>query len=138
MLVLTVAWLLASPFTIRYARFVQRAGAFMIGWMMGLAEGWDPRSQLTKNDISPYFWPNGTMPDSREFDHLVAEEFSGYRLRISGLVETPGEFSLADLKAMRKQEQITTHFCIQGVNRRSNLTPHRRPILTPSSAGFWR
>ena len=24
------------------------------------------------------------------------------------------------------------------VNRRSNLTPHRRPILTPLSAGFWR
>jgi hypothetical protein len=24
------------------------------------------------------------------------------------------------------------------VNRRSNLTPHRRPILTPSGAGFWR
>ena len=37
-----------------------------------------------------------------------------YRLRISGLVEAPQEFSLADLKAMPKQEQITTHFCIQG------------------------
>lgn len=29
-------------------------------------------------------------------------------------METPREFSLADLKAFRKQEQITTHFCIQG------------------------
>src|SRR5258708_37458914 len=24
------------------------------------------------------------------------------------------------------------------VNRRSNLTPHRRPILTPLGDGFWR
>ena len=24
------------------------------------------------------------------------------------------------------------------VNRRSNLTPYRRPILTPLSDGFWR
>ena len=40
--------------------------------------------------------------------------FASYRLRIGGLVETPREFSLADLKAMAKQEQITTHFCIQG------------------------
>ena len=24
------------------------------------------------------------------------------------------------------------------VNRRSNLTPHRRPILTPLGAGLWR
>ena len=39
---------------------------------------------------------------------------SSYRLRIGGLVEAPQEFSLADLKAMAKQEQITTHFCIQG------------------------
>ena len=25
---------------------------------------------------------------------------------------------------------------VEGVNRRSNLTPHRRPILTPLSGGF--
>src|SRR5665213_1309178 len=94
--------------------FVAAMGILMIGWIMGLAEGWDPRSQLKKKDISPYFWPNGTMPNSREFDDLVAEEFAGYRLRIGGLVEAPREFSLADLKAMPKQEQITAHFCIQG------------------------
>jgi DMSO/TMAO reductase YedYZ molybdopterin-dependent catalytic subunit/thiosulfate reductase cytochrome b subunit len=114
MTVLAGVWLVVSPFTIRYARLVQRVGAFMIGWIMGLAEGWDPHSQLTKKDISPYFWLNGTMPNSKEFDDLVAENFASYRLRISGLVEAPREFSLADLKAMAKQEQITTHFCIQG------------------------
>jgi sulfoxide reductase catalytic subunit YedY len=114
MAIMVAAWLVVSPLTIRYARIVQRTGAFVIGWLMGLAEGWDPRSQLTKGDISPYFWPNGTMPNSREFDGLVAENFASYRLRIDGLVETPREFSLADLKAMAKQEQITTHFCIQG------------------------
>ena len=86
----------------------------MIGWLKGLAERWDPRSQLTEKDISPYFWPNGTMPSSAEFDGLVADGFAHYRLRVSGLVEAPQEFSLADLKAMPKQEQITTHFCIQG------------------------
>jgi DMSO/TMAO reductase YedYZ molybdopterin-dependent catalytic subunit/thiosulfate reductase cytochrome b subunit len=114
MAILAATWLVASPLTIRYARVVQRTGAFMIGWLMGLAESWDPRSQLTKKDISPYFWPNGTMPNSKEFDDLVAENFASYRLRVGGLVETPREFSLADLKAMAKQEQITTHFCIQG------------------------
>jgi DMSO/TMAO reductase YedYZ molybdopterin-dependent catalytic subunit len=114
MAILAACWLAASPFTLRYARLVQRTGAFMTGWLMGLAEGWDPRSQLTKKDISPYFWPNGTMPDSKAFNDLVAENFAGYRLRIGGLVETPQELSLADLKAMAKQQQITTHFCIQG------------------------
>ena len=53
-------------------------------------------------------------PNSREFDDLVAENFASYRLRVSGVIEAPCDFSLADLKAMPKQEQITTHFCIQG------------------------
>ncbi|RUP07736.1 molybdopterin-dependent oxidoreductase [Hyphomicrobium sp.] len=114
MAILILAWLIASPLTIRYARQVQHVGAFMVGRMMGLAERWDPRSQLTEKDISPYFWPNGTMPNSEAFDDLVANKFASYRLRIDGLVERPQEFSLAALKAMPKQEQITTHFCIQG------------------------
>jgi methionine sulfoxide reductase catalytic subunit len=114
MAVLVAAWLLASPSTIKHARLVQRTGAFMIGWLKGLAERWDVHAQLTEKDISPFFWPNGTMPASKEFGDLVAGGFVNYRLRISGLVEAPQEFSLADLKAMPKQEQITTHFCIQG------------------------
>lgn len=76
----------------------------------GAGRSWNPRSQLTKKDISPYFWPNGTMPHSKEFDDLVTEGFASYRLRVSGLVESPQEFSLSDLKAMAKKEQITTQF----------------------------
>ena len=34
--------------------------------------------------------------------------------------------------------QLPPHLVTQSVNRRSNLTPHRRPILTPLSDGFWR
>jgi len=109
-----LAWWRASPFTIRHARLVQKTGRFMVGWLKGLAEWWDPRSQLTERDISPYFWPNGTMPESAEFDALVAGGFAGYRLRVGGLVARPQEFSLADLRAIPQQEQITTHFCIQG------------------------
>ena len=106
MAVMVAAWLVVSPLTIRYARLVQRTGAFMIGWLMGLAEGWDPRSQLTKKDISPYFWPNGTMPNSREFDDLVAENFAGYRLRIDGLSSYRGSSCWPNSRQWRKQEQI--------------------------------
>ena len=107
-------WWRASPFTIRHARLVQRTGAFMVGWLKGIAERGDPKSQLTSEDISPYFWPNGTMPASAEFESLVATDFAGYRLRIDGLVEHPQTLSLAQLRAFAKQDQITTHFCIQG------------------------
>jgi sulfoxide reductase catalytic subunit YedY len=109
-----VAWWVASPMTIRHARLVQKTGRFMIGWFKGLSEWWEPTAQLTEKDISPHFWPNGTLPNSAEYEDLVSGEFGGYKLRIGGLVDEPREFSLADLKAMRKQEQITTHFCIQG------------------------
>ena len=54
------------------------------------------------------------MPQSAEFDGLVADGFRDYRLRADGLVEVPREFSLADLRTMPKQKQVTTHFCIQG------------------------
>ena len=114
MAILTAAWLLASPLTIRHARLVQHTGRLVVGWFMGLAERWDPRSQLTETDISPYFWANGTLPNSKAYDDLAAERFASFRLRVSGLVEHPREFSLAELKALPKQEQITTHFCIQG------------------------
>lgn len=114
MALVAVTWWLASPFTLRHARIVQRVGEIMMWPFNALTEWWDPTSQLAETDISPYFWPNGTMPNSAEFDALVAEGFKGFALRVGGLVETPRMFSYAELKAMPKQEQITTHFCIQG------------------------
>jgi sulfoxide reductase catalytic subunit YedY len=114
MAVVGLAWWVASPLTIRHARLVQETGRFMVGWLKGLSEWWEPTAQASEGNISPHFWPNGTMPSSAEYDRLVAEQFAGYRLRVGGLVENPREFSLADLKGMQKQEQITTHFCIQG------------------------
>jgi DMSO/TMAO reductase YedYZ molybdopterin-dependent catalytic subunit/thiosulfate reductase cytochrome b subunit len=114
MAVMTAAWVVVSPFTLKRARLVQRAGRFMVGWLKGAAERLDPRSRLTEADISPFLWTNGTLPNSPMFDDLAAHGFDDYRLRVGGLVDAPREFSLADLRAMPKQEQITTHFCIQG------------------------
>ena len=113
-LLVALAWWWASPFTLRHARLVQKIGEFMSRPFGAATQSWDAKSQLSEKDISPHFWPNGTMPKSAEFDALVATEFADYRLRIGGLVENPVELSFAELKAMPKQEQITTHFCIQG------------------------
>ena len=108
MALVAATWWLASPFTLRHARLVQHVGAFMARPFNSVTQWWDPTSQLAEQDISPYFWPNGTMPTSAEFDQLVKDSFVHYRLRIDGLVEQPAEFSYAELKAMPKQEQITT------------------------------
>lgn len=114
MALFAVAWWLASPFTIRHARLVQKIGEVMMWPFNALTEWWDPKTQSAEKDISPFFWLNGTMPNSPEFDSLVADGFSTYALRVGGLVEEPRVFSYAELKAMPSQEQITTHFCIQG------------------------
>ncbi len=114
MVVFICAWCLASPFTIRHARVVQRIGRAMIGSLMSLGERGSPNTQYTEEDISPYLWVNGTMPNSDRFNALLQGGFTDYKLRVSGLVENPRDFSYAQLKAMPKQEQITEHFCIQG------------------------
>jgi methionine sulfoxide reductase catalytic subunit len=109
-----LAWIRATPFTIRHARLVQRIGAFLIGKLKGLAERWEPRVQYAENDISPYFWLNGTLPRSVTYDALQRDAFAGYRLRIGGLVARPCELSFGQIKAMDKQVQVSEHFCIQG------------------------
>src|SRR5262252_7002588 len=112
--IVVIAWALATPLTISHTRLVQKTGRFIIGWLKGLVEWFDPNRQYTQADISPHFWPNGTMPNSEKYSALARDNFAGYSLRIGGLVANPKVFSFAELKAMPKQEQVTEHFCIQG------------------------
>ena len=39
---------------------------------------------------------------------------AAYRLRVSGLVDAPKSFSLADLKAMPRAEQVSSFHCVTG------------------------
>ncbi|MCC6297803.1 MAG: molybdopterin-dependent oxidoreductase [Anaerolineales bacterium] len=115
MAVLALGFWLASPLTLRYARQIQKAGEAMVGYIQSWAEKWwSPNTQYSEKDISPYFWVNGTLPTSDEYDQLRKDDFVNYKLTIGGLVENPQTLSYADLKALPKQEQITKHFCIQG------------------------
>ena len=69
---------------------------------------------LYKKNISPYFWPNGKIPDSKEWKDLAKNNFKDYKLKIYGLVENSVELSLYDLKKINKEETINMHTCIQG------------------------
>ncbi len=73
--------------------------------------------------ISPFFRINGYPPISAypqakggddTYERLLASSFADYRLEVGGLVEVPLNLSLAELRAMEKQEQTTLHHCIQG------------------------
>ena len=115
MAVVVVAWVAATPFTIRHPRTVQRVGYALVGPVQRLFEHVDATpGEYTEADISPYFWHNGKYPDSSEYQALAAGGFADYRLRVNGLVDNPVELSMADLRALGEHEQITQHFCIQG------------------------
>jgi hypothetical protein len=107
-------WFWATPFTLKHSRLVQRIGRAIVGTIMGGMEIWNPTTQYDESDIAPYLWPNGMVPESDEYKQLSAQDYSHYKLRVSGLVAQPAEFTYAELRAMPKQEQITNHFCIQG------------------------
>ena len=111
MVVVVVAWVAATPFTLRHPRVVQRVGQAIVGPVQHLFEHVDPKpGEYSEKDILPYFWHNGQYPDSDEYKALFDGDFADYRLRIHGLVENPLELSLAQLRALPHHEQITQHF----------------------------
>lgn len=115
MAVVAVAWVAATPLTLRHPRWVQRVGYALIGPAQRFFEHLDAKpGDYGEEDISPYFWHNGKYPETAEYRALFEGHFKDYRLRVRGLVENPVELSLAELRALPRHEQITQHFCIQG------------------------
>jgi DMSO/TMAO reductase YedYZ molybdopterin-dependent catalytic subunit/thiosulfate reductase cytochrome b subunit len=73
-----------------------------------------PRPYYSKSDVTPFFRANGYPPNTKEYKDLLENNFVDWRLKVHGLVERPLELSLADLRTMKKEIQITEHSCIQG------------------------
>jgi methionine sulfoxide reductase catalytic subunit len=72
------------------------------------------RQQIPKSKVSLFFRVNGYPPDTQEYKELLKKNFANWKLNVYGLVQSPLELSLSDLHMMRKQEQVTEHYCIQG------------------------
>ncbi len=73
--------------------------------------------EYTVNDVAPTFRANGSQ-DAYNLppDYLEAIEsgFESWRLQVVGLVMQPMSLSLADLRALPSQTQITRHDCVEG------------------------
>jgi DMSO/TMAO reductase YedYZ molybdopterin-dependent catalytic subunit len=71
--------------------------------------------EFTEADLSPDFRANGTTdPQDDAYLDLVDNNFADWRLKVDGLVETPAQLSLAELRAMPSRTQITRHDCVEG------------------------
>ncbi len=65
--------------------------------------------------ISASFYANGTTdPGEADYKALAANQFADYRLKVGGLVTTPFEISLSELRALPSRTQITRHDCVEG------------------------
>lgn len=71
--------------------------------------------EFDASQIAPNFRGNGTTdPQESAYRALAANGFADWQLAVGGLVERPGKFSLAALKAMPARTQITRHDCVEG------------------------
>ena len=59
---------------------------------------------------------------------------AAYRLRVDGLVGAPQTFTLADLKAMPRAEQVSDFHCVTGLGREERPLGRRPARRTCSSA----
>jgi DMSO/TMAO reductase YedYZ molybdopterin-dependent catalytic subunit len=71
--------------------------------------------EFSEKDISPKFRSNGNpAPVAMDYVDDAKNQWSRWRLEVTGLVSQPARFSLADIKAMPARTQITRHDCVEG------------------------
>lgn len=71
--------------------------------------------EFSEADISKEFRANGvTDPDDPDYQAMAANGFADWKLQVGGLVDRPGSFSLAELRAFPSRTQITRHDCVEG------------------------
>ena len=115
LLIVAVIYVWSSWYSLRHKRKMQNAlGALVDPVLKALLHREKSKQQYKQSDITSYFWVNGRPPESEEYKRLAQYNFAEWKLEVCGLVEQPLALSLADLRQLLKQTQITKHNCIQG------------------------
>lgn len=122
LVVIVALWLGASYWSLADLRRAQvvlnKLGEPLRALTINHFHSYQRRKQVwTEKDISPYHWSNGKHPvgdESPEWNALLENDWKDYELEIGGLVDKPIKLSLAQLRAMPRQDQITMHTCMQG------------------------
>jgi methionine sulfoxide reductase catalytic subunit len=113
--VVMATWIVAHYLSWSHPRALQRAVNRVTYPMQRITlNRLNPHQRYRDQDISPFFWPNGKLPQRADWKKLAEEGFGSYRLKVSGLVERPIEMSLSDLRQVGVVEHITMQHCIQG------------------------
>ena len=94
---------------LKSAQHLSRAAHKLVAGRKAMAQ------EFTQADVAAHFRSNGTlMPRDTDYQALLKNGFSDWKLEIGGLVEKPAAFTLAELRAMPSRTQITRHDCVEG------------------------
>ena len=95
--------------TLKSAQHLSNAAGKIVAPKRAMAQ------EFTQADVPATFRGNGTLnPMDADYQALRQAGFAGYKLMVTGLVETPLSLSLDELKAMPSRTQITRHDCVEG------------------------
>jgi methionine sulfoxide reductase catalytic subunit len=115
LIVVVILHVWGTRVSLRNPRFVQRSlGVAIEPVRQPLLHHVRSRQAYPRSAVSAYFRVNGHPPNSDQYRQMAQANFENWRLGVGGLVENPLRLTLADLRAMRSQSQITLHHCIQG------------------------
>ncbi|MGA2169727.1 MAG: molybdopterin-dependent oxidoreductase, partial [Terracidiphilus sp.] len=113
--VVVLSWVMAHYVSWFHPRLLQHAQkSITYPLMLTTLNRLPPNENYSEKDISPYFWPNGKIPEREDWKQLANDGFRQFKLKVGGLVDNPVELSLADIERLGKAENITMHHCIQG------------------------
>lgn len=97
--------------------FLERANQLTYAAQRALVGDQALAREFAETEIRQGQRPNGSTDPRQnieEYRSLAATDFANYRLRITGLVEQPRDYSLAELRNMPSRTQITRHDCVEG------------------------
>lgn len=96
--------------------FLERANELTYAAQRALVPEQALAREFSATEIRQGQRPNGSTDptDIAEYAELVNTNFAGYRLNITGMVETPKSFTLDELRNMPARSQITRHDCVEG------------------------
>ena len=97
--------------------FLERANSLTYAAQRALVGNQAMAREFSESEIRQGQRPNGSTDPRQniaEYRDLVTGNFANYKLKITGLVETPKEYSLTELMNMPSRTQITRHDCVEG------------------------
>jgi DMSO/TMAO reductase YedYZ molybdopterin-dependent catalytic subunit len=107
-------WWAAGAVSLKRARTIQRLLMTATAPLRFLLTAVRTPQHLPASSVSAFFPVNGLPPNNEAYERSRDQSFDDWRLEITGLVEQQLCLTVAQLRELGLQHQLTRHHCIQG------------------------